>query len=347
MAGNGSLRAAKAARDDEFYTRYCDVEEQMEAYVGFDPDVFRDKAVLLPCDDPERSAFVRYFAGSFARLGLRRLCASSWAGGEPFVREGARGASRSCGRGRLLVLGRGRGGAPSVEFSGLLEGDGDFRSDEVTDLRDACDMVATNPPFSLFREFLPWAAGEGRLFAVVGSKNAATAKAVFPLFKDGSVRFGPPFSGAARFHVPPSRARGCANASGLVSFGNVGWYSNVPCAPRRSLRLDTAAGNLASDARLREKLARDYGALEYPRYDNFDAIEVPFVRCIPSDCDGPMGVPLTFLDYYDPAEFELLGTSGELAGPVPADASSHGGRRFYIGGRRLYDRVVIRRRRAS
>lgn len=119
MAGNGSLRAAKAARDDEFYTRYRDVEEQMEAYVGFDPDAFRDKAVLLPCDDPERSAFVRYFAGSFARLGLRRLCASSFAGGEPFVREGGGASSRSpcilcpiriCGRFLLRLAHRSFGG---------------------------------------------------------------------------------------------------------------------------------------------------------------------------------------------------------------------------------------------
>ena len=327
MPDNASLGAAKTAKNDEFYTQYSDIEAEMNAYVEFNPDVFRGKTILLPCDDPEWSNFTKYFAANFERFGLKKLISTSYAKGagnhqitmfemlSPLYDEAKHQA-----HGKLFTLTRDKDGSGNIdtddiEFSGYLEGDGDFRSEEVTRLRDEADIIITNPPFSLFREFLAWIMEAGKLFIIIGSQNAVTDKDVFPLLKDNRIWLGPGFSGGnAFFRIASEDAREFASGvydkeSGLVKFRNVCWFTNIDHGGRHEyLILDTMVHNLKFNKRLIKKCNEDYGKLGYPHYDNYDAIEVPFVDAIPSDYDDVMGVPPNYLDKYNPDQFEIVGT---------------------------------------
>lgn len=326
MAGNSALGAAKNAKNDEFYTQYSDIEAEMNAYYEYNPDVFRDKTILLPCDDPEWSNFTRYFAANFTRFGLKKLISTSYlrsAGSRQLTlfeqTSSLFDEKKHKTRGKLFTLtrdadGSGRIDTDDIEFKGYLKGDGDFRSEEVTKLRDEADIIITNPPFSLFREFLEWIMEGGKDFIIIGSKNAITYKEVFPLIKEDKIWLGPGFpAGNAYFRIAEDAVRDFASgvyddASGLVKFRNVGWFTNVDHGQRHApLLLDTMAHNLKFNKKLRKKFEQDYGAAAYPHYDNYDAIEVPFVECIPSDYDGLMGVPITFLDKYCPDQFEIIG----------------------------------------
>lgn len=325
MADNSSLGSAKKAKNDEFYTQYSDIEAEMNAYVEYNPDVFRDKTVLLPCDDPEWSNFTKYFAANFTRFGLKKLISTSYAQSagnkqmtlfelnSPLYDE-----SKHETHGKLFTLtsdkdGSGTVDTDDIEFSGYLEGDGDFRSAEVKKLRDEADIIVTNPPFSLFREFLAWILEANKQFVIIGSKNAITYKEVFPLLKENKIWLGPGFPGGnAYFRIAEDASRDFASgvydtSTGLVKFRNVGWFTNIDHGLRHQpLQLDTMAHNLKFNKKLKKKLEKDYGKVEYPHYDNYDAIEVPFTECIPSDYDGVMGVPITFLDKYNPEQFEII-----------------------------------------
>lgn len=327
MADNESLGAAKKAKNDEFYTQYSDIEAEMNAYVEYNPDVFQGKTILLPCDDPEWSNFTKYFAANFERFGLKKLISTSYAKGagnrqlslfeqmSPLYDE-----EKHDTHGKLFTLtsdkdGSGMIDTDDIEFSGYLEGDGDFRSAEVCKLRDEADIIITNPPFSLFREFLAWIIEADKQFIIIGSKNAITYKEVFPLLKDNIIWLGPGFPGGnAYFRITPEDARQFASGvydeeAGLVKFRNVGWFTNVDHGGRHAqLILDTMAHNLKYNKKLKKKLDKDFGMTGYPHYDNFDAIEVPFVECIPSDYDGMMGVPITFMEQYAPEQFEIVGS---------------------------------------
>lgn len=329
MADNSSLHAAKNAKNDEFYTQYSDIEAEMNAYVEYDPDVFRGKTILLPCDDPEWSNFTKYFAANFERFGLKKLISTSYAKGagnrqmtlfeleSPLFDE-----SKHETHGKLFTLTRDKDGSggidtDDIEFSGYLEGDGDFRSAEVTALRDEADVIITNPPFSLFREFLAWimAGGGQKQFVIIGNHNAITYKEVFPLLKSNEIWLGAPFpSGNAYFDVPAD-ADTSAYASGVfdpvtrrLHFRNCRWFTNIDFGGRHEeLQLMTMRENLKYNKKLQRKLEKDFGIAEYPRYDNYDAIEVPFTESIPSDYDGVMGVPITFMDKYNPEQFVIVG----------------------------------------
>lgn len=322
---NESLSIAKEAKNDEFYTQYSDIEAEMNAYVEFNPDVFRDKTILLPCDDPEWSNFTKYFASNFERFGLKKLISTSYAKGaankQPTLFEldsPLYNAKKHSTHGKLFVLtrdtdGSGKIDTDDVEFSGYLEGDGDFRSPEVCKLRDEADIIITNPPFSLFREFLAWIMAANKQFVIVGSKNAITYKEVFPLLKENIIWLGPGFSGGnAYFRIAPEGTRTFAAGvydedSGLVKFRNVGWFTNIDHGERHEpLVLDTMTHNLKYNKKLIKKFQDEYGKVEYPHYDNYDAIEVPFVEAIPSDYLSVMGVPITFLDKYCPDQFEII-----------------------------------------
>lgn len=246
MAGNNSnLGAAKRAKNDEFYTQYSDIEAEMNAYVEYDPDVFRDKTVLLPCDDPEWSNFTKYFAANFTRFGLKKLISTSYAQSagnkqmtlfelnSPLYDE-----SKHETHGKLFTLtsdtdGSGMVDTDDIEFSGYLEGNGDFRSAEVKKLRDEADIIITNPPFSLFREFLAWILEANKQFVIIGSKNAITYKEVFPLLKENKIWLGPGFPGGnAYFRIAEDASRDFASgvydtSTGLVKFRNVGWFTNI------------------------------------------------------------------------------------------------------------------------
>lgn len=326
MAYNASLNAARSAKNDEFYTRYEDIEREMEAYLAYDPCLFRGKTVLCPCDDIERSNFARYFSQNFSSLGLAGLAVTSYRAGE---------------RGRCFIIGN---GFPIYGDTsrGILTCDGDFRSDEITVLRDYADFVVTNPPFSLFREFIAWCLLAPGKFICIGPSYAATYKEIFYSVRQDEIWLG--VTHPKQFIKTNGKA---------ASFGNISWFTNIVHGVRQNLlELRTMEDNLLGNARLRKKLAESYGEIRYPRYVNYDAIEVPFVNAIPSDYRKAMGVPTTFLDKYNPDQFEIIGTRLELAKPIrevakPDDQFQSGGRSFYIrtGAHeltRVYDRIVIR-----
>jgi hypothetical protein len=332
MAGNRHLGKAKEAKNDEFYTQYADIEREVNAYLAFRPDVFRGKSVLLPCDDPKWSNFTRYFAQNFSSLGLRRLVSTGYAverkkrlGLLPgFDPDGPLGEEEL--HGRIFTLDRDTNGNGVIDLddleTGLLDGDGDFRSDEVKRLRDEADIVVTNPPFSLFREFIPWIMAAGKKFLVIGNMNAVSYTEIFPLIQKAQVWLGATGQGKDMvFGVPEGAEVAAADREKAAKMGYVGnytrlgnscWYTNLDHGQRHQpLQLMTWADNVKYS---RHKDVREHG---YVRYENYDAIEVPYVDAIPSDWDGVMGVPRSFLERYNPEQFEIVGVdSKEMSGAL-------------------------------
>lgn len=323
---NESLSAAKAAKNDEFYTQYYDIEREINAYLEYNPDVFRGKTVLLPCDDPEWSNFTLYFAQHFQTLGLRKLISTSYAPDSKkyktvwqpslFEQDAPQfDPAKTSVRGKIFVLDHDRSGDGVIDFHDIewkyLEGDGDFRSPEVTALRDEADIIVTNPPFSLFREFLAWIVEADKQCLMIGNTNAITYKEVFPLIKDNKLWLGATgFSTDMVFGVPegtivPEAYKKKAEKMGYVGnytrLGNSCWFTNIDHGRRHQpLSLMTMEENIMYS---KHKEIRGKG---YEKYDNFPAIDVPFTDAIPSDYEGVMGVPITFLDKYCPDQFEIV-----------------------------------------
>ena len=326
---NESLSAAKAAKNDEFYTQYYDIEREISAYLEYDPDVFRDKTVLLPCDDPEWSNFTLYFAQHFQTLGLKKLISTSYAPESKkyktpyqpslFEQDAPQfDPAKTSIRGKIFVLDHDIDGDGRIDFHDLewryLEGDGDFRSLEVTALRDEADIIVTNPPFSLFREFLAWIVEVDKKCLMIGNTNAITYKEVFPLIKDNKLWLGATgFSTDMVFGVPEGtvvteaykkKAEKMGYVGNYTRLGNSCWFTNLDHGRRHQpLSLMTMEENIMYS---KHKEIRGNG---YAHYDNYDAIEVPYTDAIPSDYDGAMGVPITFLDKYCPDQFEILGAT--------------------------------------
>ena len=327
---NTNLKEAKAAKNDEFYTQFHDIEMEMNAYLEFNPNVFRGKTVLLPCDDPEWSNFTRFFAAKFDELGLKKLISTSYAPDakkyktpyQPTLFEQNApqfDPSKAQVKGKIFVLDKDNTGDGRINIDDLewtyMEGDGDFRSEEVKRLRDESDFIITNPPFSMFREFLAWIMEAGKKFAVIGNMNAITYKEVFPLIKDNKVWLGATGNGRDMvFGVPDGakvdeKDRAKAARLGYVGnytrLGNSCWYTCIEHGRRHApLPLMTMEDNLRYSKHKELK-----GKPAYERYDNYDAIEVPYTDAIPSDYDGVMGVPISFLDKYCPEQFEILGAT--------------------------------------
>lgn len=359
------LTSAKAANKNEFYTQYEDIEREVNAYVDFNPDVFRDKVILLPCDDPEWSNFTKYFAANFERFGIRKLISTSYAQGwannhqislfemnSPGYNEALRPK-----HGKKFILERDVDGSGRIDQNDLefeyMEGDGDFRSEEVTKLRDEADFVITNPPFNtLFREFFAWLMEGGKQFLCIASINSITYKELFPYIKRNQVWVG---TGMGRwisgFLVPEdyelygTEARKDDQGRRIVATNSCLWLTNIDHGKRHEpLILMTMADNLKYNKTLLKKLMKKFGDdSKYPKYDNYDAIEVPFTEAIPSDYEGAMGVPITFLDKFNPEQFEIIGTSGDLADSIIVDGKRKSGR-FYVNHQRLYDRLVIKKK---
>lgn len=315
-----NLRNAKAGKNDEFYTQFHDIEIELNAYIEYNPDVFRAKTVLLPCDDPEWSNFTRFFEAKFDELGLKRLISTSYApdsksmvmGGifSEWERTSPRfdeQKSRICGR--VLIMERNEAGQSYHREWTYLEGNGDFRSSEVTRYRNEADIIVTNPPFSLFREFLAWLVAGQKQFVIIGNINAITYKETFPLIMNNKMWLGSSIhSGDREFQVPetyPMNAAGWrVDASGrrFIRVKGVRWFTNIDHGRRHEpLVLMTMEENCRFS---KHKELRDVG---YRHYDNYDAIEVPYTDAIPSDYEGVMGVPISWLDKYNPEQFEIVG----------------------------------------
>jgi hypothetical protein len=331
---NSHLGAAKTAKNDEFYTVWADIEREMNAYIEYDADVFRDKVIFLPCDDPEWSNFTKYFALHFTDYGLKKLISTSYAPDsnpwnanyQPTLFESASpafDATKTRANGKKFILdSRDINGDGVINIDDLeweyLEGDGDFRSDEVTALRDQADIVITNPPFSLFREFVAWLVDADRKFAVIANSQATTYREIFPLIKNNRMWKGATANATDMvFGVPkgaPVREADRLKAAKLgypsdgrhdyTRLGNSCWFTNLDHGRRHQpLQLMSMADNIKYSKH------KEIRAVGYQRYDNYDAIEVPFTDAIPSDYDGVMGVPITFLDKHDPEQFEILGAT--------------------------------------
>ncbi|WP_349858287.1 adenine-specific methyltransferase EcoRI family protein [Bacteroides cellulosilyticus] len=322
---NTNLKEAKAGKNDEFYTQFHDIEIEMNAYLEYDPNVFKGKTILLPCDDPEWSNFTRFFAAKFDELGLKKLISTSYAPDakkmkllpEPslFETEAPQfDPTKAQTKGKIFVLEQDHTGDGHINIDDLeweyLEGDGDFRSKEVVKLRDEADIIITNPPFSLFREFLSWIVSEDKKFIIIGNMNAVTYKETFPLIKENRMWMGFSIhSGDREFEVPdeyPLTASGWRidnKGRKYIRVKGVRWFTNIDHGRRHEpLPLMTMEDNLRFSKHKELK-----GKAAYDHYDNYDAIEVPFTDAIPSDYDGVMGVPISFLDKYCPEQFEILG----------------------------------------
>jgi hypothetical protein len=324
---NDNLGAARKAKNDEFYTQYHDIEKEMRAYLDYNADVFRDKIVLLPCDDPEWSNFTKYFAQNFETLGLKKLISTSYAPNSKPLELNAQptlfemespqfDASKAVQNGKIFTLHRDTTGDNVINVDDLeweyLEENGDFRSTEVTRLRDEADIIITNPPFSLFREFLIWLIEPQKLFMIIGNMNAIGYKEVFPLIRNDEVWLGATAAGADMvfrvpegFDVSPKDREKAARFGYVGDFtrlGNAAWFANIDHGRRHQ-----PIPLMSMEDNIKFSKHKEIKGIGYKEYANYDAIEVPFTDAIPSDYDGVMGVPITFLSKYNPDQFEIIG----------------------------------------
>lgn len=308
------LDKAKKNKADEFYTQLPDIEAEMHNY----KEQFNEKVIFCNCDDPYESNFFKYFAMNFNFLGLKKLIATCYTGSPiagrqlslsdvESLEEKSADAKQPYKIEITEVRDENADGAidlTDVEYLlkneknvlKLLNGDGDFRSPECIELLKEADIVVTNPPFSLFREYVAQLIDYEKKFIIIGSKNAITYKEIFKLIQENRIWLGNGFpNGNAFFKIPAEYSREWANGvynpqTGLVKFRNVGWFTNLDFKKRHE----------------RITLFKHYTPEEYPHYDNYDAIEVSKTAEIPLDWDGAMGVPITFLDKYNPEQFEII-----------------------------------------
>ena len=332
---NTNLANAKTAKNDEFYTQYSDIQKEINAYLEYDPNVFRGKTVLLPCDDPEWSNFTKFFAQNFEAFGLKKLISTSYAVDSKKIKDWQPtlfetespyyDADKSRTHGKIFVLdedinGDGRFNINDLQWS-YLKGDGDFRSDEVKALRNEADIIITNPPFSLFREFFAWIMEAAKKFVVICNKNCVSYKEIFPYIKDNLIWVGStPMSQDLLFEVPQSIKEmfikeGKEGSNYKVVDGKVFgrstsiWITNIDHGRRHEpLPLMSMEDNILYS---KHKEIKGKG---YVHYENYDAIDVPFYDAIPSDYDGLIGVPRSFLDKFCPEQFEIIGNAEGDAG---------------------------------
>lgn len=265
MGRNKNLRNARISKNDDFYTLYQDIDKEMFHY----KNELKGKVIYCNCDDPTHSNFWSFFHRNFSNFGLKKLIATYYNQKGNVCRMEYTG-----GIDDVIQVGR--------KF--LLKGNGDFQSKECIEILDDCDIVISNPPFSCFLSYMCLLMEHQKKFLIVGNKNSAIYKDIFPYIKSGKVRFG--YHNIKEFSTPDGT---------IQKFGNIGWFTNLLVQKDiRSLHLECA-----------------YQEGDYPKYENFDAIDVNRIRRIPMDYDGVMGVPTTFLDYYDPEQYELIGYGKE------------------------------------
>lgn len=361
---NKNLTNAKKAKNDEFYTQYRDIEKEINAYLEFNPNVFRNKTILLPCDDPEWSNFTKFFAQKFKELGLKKLISTSYAADSKNYKSNYQPTlfekndpkfdkQKTASHGKIFTLTRDKTGDGKVDVNDLewsyLKGDGDFKSEEIKKLRDEADIIITNPPFSLFREFLAWIMEADKKFVIIGNMNAITYKEVFPLIKENKTWLGVTGNGVDMVFAVPSgfkidekyrqKAARLGYVGNYTRLGNSCWFTNLDHGRRHQpLRLQTMKDNLKYSKHKEIK-----GKKLYDKYDNYDAIEVPFTDAIPSDYKGVMGVPVSFLDKYNPEQFEILGCSYDYGRPDNWDKNID--MAVSINGINVYKRILIKHKK--
>ena len=362
MPRNEDLNAAKRNKNDEFYTQFSDIQRELNCYYLWDKNFLKDKTVLLPCDDPEWSNFTKFFALNLPLYKMKKLISTSYAADAKKINFNKQislfeqeqpnfDISKTNSHGKIFTLDMAtlnrKPYAPDALTFDYLKGDGDFRSAEVKKLRDEADVIITNPPFSLFREFLKWIMDANKKFIIIANINCITYKEVFPLIMQDKIWLGNGFSGGNAYFSIPYEYRdkfveGVYNPEeNLVKFRNLHWLTNIDHGKRHEpLRLMTMEENILHSAH------REIRGKGYQRYDNYDAIEVPYTNAIPSDYAGVMGVPITFLDKYCLEQFEIVGATesegvGFSNGLWYKDSQF---RQATINGKKIYKRIFIRRR---
>lgn len=322
---NNQLSQAKKGKKDEFYTQRADIEAELKHYRGH----FAGKTVLCNCDDPRMSHFFYYFVLHFHHLGLKKLITTCYKNQDP--NSGSKNISKQAVY--LVYEGEDIGSPPNPNIAGLvhpMQGDGDFRSPECIKFLEEADIIVTNPPFSLFREYVAQLIEYGKKFIIIGNINAVTYKEIFPLIQTNQIWLGPSIhSGDREFEVPSSYP---LTAAGIriddqgrryIRVKGVRWFTNLDFPQRHQALI----------------LHKKYRPEEYPNYDNYDAINVDKTADIPCDYDGVMGVPITYLDKHNPDQFEIIGIDRYVEdNPIP-------GRRFTILGKEIYARILIRKRK--
>ena len=350
---NSRLTDAKRGKNDEFYTQLTDIEKELRHYRKH----FKGKTILCNCDDPFESNFFKYFVLNFNKLGLKKLIATCYAT-SPISNQQLSlfdvlgGDESNKGKPYKAVVTKvydatGDGGIDMFDVAELfkigenklteLKGDGDFRSDECLELLEEADIVVTNPPFSLFREYVATLVEYDKKFIIIGNVNAVTYKEFFPLIKDNKVWLGSNMnSGCQKFFIPdyyPLKAASCGidkDGRRFIKVNGIRWYTNLDIKKRHEDLI----------------LIRKYNEDDYPKYDNYDAIEVSKVKNIPYDYDGVMGVPITFMDKYNPDQFEILGIDFQIKDGLLNDIIKCGWNgkldRGYVNGKRKYSRILVK-----
>ena len=351
--GRRNLDSAHKSKNDEFFTQYEDIEREMNSYLDYNSEVFKGKTILCPCDDSEESNFTKYFAQNFEKLKLKKLICTSYAHYskgidvqiEPTEYEKNSknfDESKTMTHGKVFILESDKDNSGIIDFNDIewkyLEEDGDFRSEEVIKLRDEADIIITNPPFSLFREFITWIVEAKKQFIILGNQNAITYKEVFPLIKENKIWLGCRFNERVNgknltyrvphyYDVKASEFDIGENGDKYITVPGTGWFTNLDHGKRhRPLYLMTQSENLKFS---KHPIVKEKG---YRKYDNYDAIDIPFVDAIPNDYDGEMGVPITFLGKYCPEQFEII-----------RFRKGNDDRDLSVDGKSTYFRIIIRR----
>ncbi|MDP3955707.1 MAG: adenine-specific methyltransferase EcoRI family protein [bacterium] len=363
---NSNLTNAKKAKNDEFYTQYSDIQKEIEAYLEYNPDVFRNKVVYCNCDDPFESNFFRYFVLNFNKLGLKQLITTSYkpspvANTQLGLFGDDKTLTKSKGRPKInankFIINEVKDIDGDGEFNlkdvakqlkanknnewTPLEKDGDFRSPECVELLEQSDIVVTNPPFSLFREYVKQLFDYNKRIVIIGNMNAITYKEIFPLIKANRLWLGATGNGSDMVFAVPNgveiaesdrqKAARLGYVGDYTRLGNSCWFTNLDHGRRhKPLPLMTEADIIKFSTKK-----------PFDKYENYDAIEVSLVKNIPSDYDGVMGVPVSFLDKYNPDQFQILGSNRG----VDQDTNKIYGRGSYLGGKEVYKRIFIKHKK--
>ena len=345
MAGNKNLHSAAKAKNDEFYTQKEDIENELKHYKDF----FRDKVIFCNCDDPYESEFFKYFAKRFNALGLKKLIATCY-DGSPIVGNEIPLFKYPTEKTAFKVIinevkdWNGDGRTDLLDVAHIiqhgqnvlteLEGNGDFRSAECVELLKQSDIVVTNPPFSLFREYVAQLMTYEKKFIIIAPQNAITYKEIFPLFKDNKMWLGYGFKGNVGFFHSHYKdyAAASQHREGMIRVSGVMWFTNLHVKKHDEL--------------LPLVYSYEENPEKYPHYDNYDAIEVSKTAEIPYDYEGAMGVPITFLDKYNPAQFEIIGATESEGKGFSNGLWKENSQvaQAMINDKKVYKRIFIRRR---
>ena len=326
---NKNLHNAKISKNDEFYTQYSDIQKEVDAYLEYNPNVFREKTILLPCDDPEWSNFTKFFVQNFEKFGLKKLISTC------YIKNNFQTDLFENDCSQIVKL---HGKILTITKDNLnskwqyLKGDGDFRSAEIKALRDESDFIITNPPFSLFREFVSWIFETDKKFLIIGNMNAIKYKKISPLIKDNKMWLGKGFKSMVGYFINKfytDYATANEHKEGMIRVPGVVWFTNLEHGIKhKPLSLLTMNDNLKFNKKLKNPKYQN----AYKKYDNYDAIEIPLTEAIPSDYDGVMGVPISFLDKYCPEQFKIV-----------KFRKGDDGRDLSVNGKCPYFRILIRK----